>query len=184
MLRKTEKGRLELRPGNRTLGQRERAILLVADGQHSESQMAALFSGSGRPLIDLLLERGYLERRGAGPADKRPTTDPQPLPKNPLEPDRSSAAGGHGEAFTGGRSLATARMFLFDLSERLFAPRDKALAARYRDALRDARDPASMLAVGREMIIHVEALAGSARADGISERLAKLLPVELLEEAG
>jgi hypothetical protein len=41
-----------------------------------------------------------------------------------------------------------------------------------------------MLAVGREMIVDVEALAGSARADGISERLAKLLPVELLETMG
>ena len=92
--------------------------------------------------------------------------------------------GGHGDAFTGTRSLATARMFLFDLSERLFAPRDKALAARYRSALREARDAVAMLAVGREMIVDVEALAGSARADGISERLAKLLPLELLETMG
>ena len=182
MLRKTEKGRLELRPGNRTLGQRERAILLVVDGQQSESQMATLFTGDGRQLIDLLLAQGYLERRGAGQAAKGVKADVQPLPKSPLEPDGSNSVGGHGDAFTGNRSLASARMFLFDLSERLFAPRDKALAARYRSALREARDAVAMLAVGRAMIIDVEALAGSERADGISERLAKLLPVELLEE--
>jgi hypothetical protein len=184
MLRKTEKGRLELRPGNRTLGQRERAILLLADGQHSESQMAALFTGAGRPLVDLLLAQGYLERRGAGQADKGTTMDVRSKPTSPQEPDQASPAGAHGDAFTGSRSLATARMFLFDLSERLFAPRDKALAARYRSALREARDAVAMLAVGREMIVDVEALAGSARADGISERLAKLLPLELLETMG
>ena len=184
MLRKTEKGRLELRPGNRTLGQRERAILLLADGQHNESQMAALFTGAGRPLVDLLLTQGYLERRGAGQADKGTSTDVRSKPNRPQEPDQASPTGAHGDAFTGGRSLATARMFLFDLSERLFAPRDKALAARYRSALREARDAVAMLAVGREMIVDVEALAGSERADGISERLAKLLPVELLETMG
>lgn len=186
MLRKTERGRLELRPGNRTLGQRERAILLLADGQQSESQMATLFIGDGRQLIDLLLERGYLERKVAGQAGKSPAVHVQSLPKGPQAPNQASNAerDAHGEAFTGTRSLATARMFLFDLSERLFAPRDKALAARYRSALREARDATAMLAVGREMIIDVESLAGSERADGICERLAKLLPVELLEEMG
>ena len=83
----------------------------------------------------------------------------------------------------GTRSLATARMFLFDLSERLFAPRDKALASRYREALREARDPQAMLAVGRALIADVQALAGSERADGIRARLAKLLPAHLLESA-
>lgn len=181
MLRKTEKGRHELRPGNRALGQRERAILLVADGQQSESQMAALFTGGGRQLIDVLLEGGYLERRGTVQAGKVPTIEVRSNPASTAERQPATAVG-HGEAFTGSRSLASARMFLFDLSERLFAPRDKALAARYRSALREARDGAAMLAVGREMIVDVEALAGSERADGISERLAKLLPLELLEK--
>ena len=58
-----------------------------------------------------------------------------------------------------------------------------ALANRYRDALREARDPEAMLAVGRALIADVEDLAGSERADGISERLAKLLPAGLLENS-
>lgn len=191
MLIKTEKGRLELRPGHRSLGQRERAILLLADGQQSESQMAALFTGDGRPLIDLLLKQGYLERRVSVQTHRVPAVDARMKPKSPQEADTArrlerqpNPADTHGEAFAGSRSLATARMFLFDLSERLFAPRDKALAAHYRSALREARDAAAMLAVGRAMIIDVEALAGSERADGISERLAKLLPAELLETMG
>lgn len=173
MLIKTEKGRLELRPGHRSLGQRERAMLLVADGQQSESKMAELFQGEGRRLIDLLLAQGYLQRQ-------LPARGEQPGPEHRTAA-ASPVAAVHGEQFAGTRSLATARMFLFDLSERLFAPRDKALASRYREALREARDPEAMLAVGRALIADVEALAGSERADGISERLAKLLPAGLLE---
>ena len=173
MLIKTEKGRLELRPGHRSLGQRERALLLVADGQQSESKMAGLFQGDGRRLIDLLLAQGYLVRQ-ASSAGLSPAPESPPQPQTPAS---------HGEQFAGTRSLASARMFLFDLSERLFAPRDKALANRYRDALREARDPEAMLAVGRALIADVETLAGSERADGISERLAKLLPAGLLENS-
>lgn len=175
MLIKTEKGRQELRPGNRSLGQRERAVLLVADGQQSESRTAELFEGEGRRLIDQLVAQGFLAR-----------TTPAREAAAPIRPAATTLPGtadSHGEQFAGTRSLATARMFLFDLSERLFAPRDKALATRYRDALREARDPEAMLAVGRALIADVETLAGSERADGISERLAKLLPAHLLESA-
>ena len=51
MLIKTDKGRQELRPGTRTLGQRERALLLVADGSQSESRLGELFGGEGARLI-------------------------------------------------------------------------------------------------------------------------------------
>lgn len=178
MLVKSEKGRLELRPGHRSLGQRERALLLLADGSQTEAQMAELFSGNGRRLLDQLIARGYLERRSAARGSSPPASSEARQVATP-----PAAIPLHGEGFHGSRSLASARMFLFDLSERLFAPRDKALAARYRDALREARDPQAMLAVGRALIADVEALAGAERADGISERLAKLLPTELLEQA-
>jgi hypothetical protein len=174
MLIKTDKGRQELRPGNRTLGQRERALLLVADGTQSESRLGELFGGEGARLIGPLVDQGFLARQPAN----------RPNPRAPAaSPTGAANAASHGEQFAGTRSLATARMFLFDLSERLFAPRDKALASQYRDALREARDPQAMLAVGRALIADVEALAGSERADGISERLAKLLPAHLLESA-
>lgn len=195
MLIKTEKGRHELRPGNRSLGQRERAILLVADGQQSESQMATLFNGEGRQLLASLVAQGYLERR----EDRRLPPDPSPAPARKA-PDASAAAADvpspsrpapaaqtqtqtlHGEQFSGARSLASARMFLFDMSERLFAPRDKAMANRYREALREARDPQQMLVVSRALIADVEAIAGAERADSISERLAKLLPPDMLDQ--
>lgn len=168
MLIKTEKGRHELRPGNRTLGQKERTLLLVADGQRSESELEALLQGGARPHLQYLLTQGFLERRVAVREQRSNATAP---------PNQ------HGDAFTGSRSLASARMYLFDLSERLFAPRDKALASHYRSALREARDAEGMLAVGNILIADIERLAGPERAAGIRERLDKLLPSELLEHA-
>ncbi len=63
----------------------------------------------------------------------------------------------------------------------MFAPRDKAMAQRYRDALREARDLPTMLAVSRDILADVERMAGSERADGIRERLARLLPDAAME---
>jgi hypothetical protein len=51
-------------------------------------------------------------------------------------------------------------------------------AERFRQALREAKDRDSMLAVSREMLAEVEALAGTERADLISQRIAMLLPPE------
>jgi hypothetical protein len=167
MLNKTDKGRAELLPGQRQLAQRERALLLMADGRKPTAELFALFEGQGRELAAGLLARGYLVEESPAPA-------PAPPPPTRQTPVVSA------DAFSGPRSMASARMFLFDLSERMFAPRDKALAQRYRDALREARDLQGMLAVSRAMIADVERMAGSERADGISERLARLLPESAL----
>jgi len=159
MLIKTDKGHRELQPGQRSLSQRERAILLVTDGRKSTASLHALFHGEGRAIVERLLAGGYL-------VDNAP---PAPAPVAP-------APRGSVDTFSGPRSLASARMFLFDLSDRMFAPRDRVLADRFREALREARDAERMLAVGREMLAEIERSAGSERAQAISERLAKVLP--------
>lgn len=168
MLNKTDKGRAELQPGQRTLGQRERAVLLVADGRKATASLQALFGGLGAGIVRELLAQGYI-------VDEAP---PAPATPSPLEPAGTKASV---DAFSGPRSLASARMFLFDISERMFAPRHKEMAAQFRDALREARDAAAMLAVSRDMLMAIEGMAGAARADAISERLAKLLPESTLE---
>lgn len=168
MLIKTDKGRNELLPGHRSLGQRERAILLVTDGRQSIEKLGALFHGEGQAMVRTLIEQGYL-------IEAAPATPPRPPPP---EPDRGSV-----DTFSGPRSLASARMFLFDLSERMFAPRDRGLAAQFREALREARDAASMMAVGQAMLTEIERSAGAERARAISQRLAKVLPEWALQAA-
>jgi hypothetical protein len=168
MLNKTDKGRAELQPGQRTLGQRERAVLLVADGRKATASLKALFGGLGADIVHKLLEEGYIVEEAPLVAAAPPSPEPAP-------------SRGSSDAFSGPRSLASARMFLFDIGERMFAPRHKEMAAQFRDALREARDAPAMLAVSREMLLAIEGMAGAARADAISERLAKLLPESALE---
>jgi hypothetical protein len=159
-LTKTDKARHELQPGRRTLGQRERALLLMADGQRSLTDFGALFGGreeAGR-VAHHLVQEGFLQGR----------------PVEPIEVIEAVPVAA--DVFDGKRSLATTRMFLFDLCERMFVRRDPALAERFRETLREARDRDSMLATARAMLGEIEQAAGAARAEAIRERIEKLLP--------
>ena len=151
LLQRTDKARDELRPGMRTLGLRERSLLLMADGNKSLFDINAVMGGQAEPIVLDLVRQGYLQT-----ATRTAAADP----------------------FEGKRSLATTRMFLFDICERMFARRDPALAEQFREALRNAKDRESMLAAGRDMLAEIEKAAGPERADSISERIAMLLPPE------
>lgn len=171
---KTDKARQELQPGaRRMLGQRERALLLMADGQRSVTDFGQLFGGrdeAGRVALHLVQE-GYLHRSqpAAPPVQAAPAPEASP-PEPPVAAD----------IFDGKRSLATTRMFLFDLCERMFVRRDPVLAGQFRELLREARDRDSMLTVAAEMLGEIEKIAGAERAESIRERIDKLLPAELM----
>lgn len=184
---KTEKARRELQPGRRTLGQRERAVLLMADGQRSVTDFGKLFGGrdeAGRVALHLVQE-GYLldsqPLRSAVPspaAVQAPAPTPAPMPARQA-PETIPHAVVSADTFDGKRSLATTRMFLFDLCERMFVRRDPVLAGQFRETLREARDRASMLSVAEAMLGEIEKLAGAERAASIRDRILRLLPDEL-----
>nr|WP_315205637.1 hypothetical protein [uncultured Albidiferax sp.] len=154
-LTKTDKARAELRPGQRSLGQRERALLLLADGRKTAHEMAAYLGHEGEALVLRLLRDGYL-------------THPA-VAAQPVAADR----------FDGKRSLATTRMFLFDICERMFARRAPGRAESLREALRNARDRSAMLKVSHAMLADIEATAGPERANTIRKRINLLLPEAL-----
>lgn len=160
-LQKTDKARAELQPGCRSLGLRQRSLLLLADGHKTAREVAAYFGHEGELLVLHLVRDGYLR-------ETHPAAEPAP-------PVRQGAV----DAFDGKRSLASTRMFLFDICERMFARRSPAIAESFRESLRQARDRSSMLAVSREMLDEIASSAGLERADTIRERLALLLPEEL-----
>jgi hypothetical protein len=186
-LLKTDKARTELQIGNRTLGQRERALLILADGRNTVETVNHLFGGEALRLATHLMHSGYLvppqepavRTAPAKPASKparvpetAPAAPPAPLLTEVVTPAVSA------DNFEGKRSLATTRMFLFDICERMFVRRDPERAEAFREALRNAKDRESMLAAARDMISAVEDIAGHERADSISERIAMLLPPE------
>ena len=193
-LHKTERARVELKPGTRTLGQRERTLLLLADGNKSAINFQTLFNGEGEQIAMRLLREGFLEMH-PHPADRLPAavTDGSTRPKIALiqpseqqqqdfpSPETAQATKVSADQFEGKRSLATTRMFLFDICERMFARRNPEMAELFREALRNAKDRDTMLAVSREMIGEIEVIAGHERADSISECLAMLLPVSASE---
>lgn len=166
---KTDKARQELQPGRRTLGQRERALLLMADGQRSVTDFGQLFGSrdeAGR-VAHHLVQQGFLVV-----PKQQVQMPPEPAEAQPPAPPAVSA-----DVFDGKRSLATTRMFLFDLCERMFVRRDPALATQFRDTLREARDRESMLSTANAMLAEIEKLAGVERAESIRKRIDMLLPL-------
>ena len=169
LLQKTEKARLELSPGVRTLSLRERSLLLLVDGKPL-SDLQAMYNGIGAQIVDNLMREGYLTGPAALPAADRPGGEVSHMAAQAPSIQRPEP----GEAL---RSLAGARMYLFDICERLFARRDPVLAEHFREALRAAKDRASMLDVGEAMLEEVAMAAGMERATSLRERLAQLLPL-------
>jgi len=196
-LHKTDRARAELTPGVRTLGQRERSLLLLADGHKSIQDFKPLFGGDGEQIAMQLLRDGYLVTHAVTKraAVVLPAATPASVAalnvltarsaeqlKNFPSPETTQAIKVSADQFEGKRSLATTRMFLFDICERMFARRNPVMANLFREALRNAKDRESMLAVSRDMIDEIEKVAGHERADSISERLAMLLPAEAAAE--
>ena len=172
-LQKTDKGRAELQAAKRALGQRERTMLILADGKNTLQTVEHLFNGQAKALALQLIQNGYLV--GIDLRQAAPNASPA---KAPVVTDVVDNTGAAADSFEGKRSLATTRMFLFDICERMFVRRAPEQAEAFREALRNAKDRDSMLAAAREMITAVEAIAGHERADSISERIAMLLPPE------
>lgn len=176
-LHKSEKARRELSSGQRVLNIRERGALFLADGCKTQDEMQVLLRDDGS-ILQKLISDGYLVRLQASSnrilaPDTRVVASALDLPSATIALPGSSS-----DNFDGKRSLATTRMFLFDICERMFSKKTPALAQEYRDQLRQARDRESMMAIAREIIVKVEEIAGSERADGLSERIAMMLPPE------
>lgn len=174
LLQKTDKARLELSPGVRTLSLRERSLLLLADGKPL-SDLQAMYNGIGAQIVDNLMRQGYL----TGPAEL--PTEPEPEPAGATSHGKPAqgqapAPAQRQEPAESLRSLAGARMYLFDACERLFARRDPVMAQQFREALRAAKDQNSMLDVGEAMFDEVALAAGAERAATLRERFEQLLP--------
>ncbi len=162
MLTKTPLGEDELKPGRRTLGLRERAVLLMADGTRTREMLGALYDGAAAPLVDRLLELGFIVSNSAATAKTQSRQD-----------DSTHCV----DSFNLVRpSLGEARLYLFDLSERLLAPRDKRLVEYFREELRLAKDEAALIAVANKLLDAVAEHATPERLSGMAEKLQRFFP--------
>lgn len=185
-LHKSDKARLELASRARVLNVRERGALFLADGRKTLDEMQGLLQDDGSMLRKLISD-GYLISGVLRAAEKKETTGKRPgqlvsvpafTASAPIAPAAADVASPQGDNFEGKRSLATTRMFLFDICERMFVRKMPDLAKQYRDQLREARDRESMMSIARDILRSVEEIAGPERADGLSARISMLLPPE------
>jgi hypothetical protein len=177
---KTDKARDELQGGQRTLSQRERALLLMADGRRTLTDFSPLFTNrdEAEQAIQALVLKGYLQdpqavASAAAQAAAQVAAIAPPAPVPAVDPIRLATSA---DTFDGKRSLATTRMFLFDICERMFVRRDPKFALQMRDALREARDRQAMLTIAALMLSEIEKTAGAERAESLRERIERLLP--------
>lgn len=173
---KTDKALVELSTRQRTLNIKERALLLLADGRTPAQTLLAQVRTT-EDVLEKLVSAGFLMPSSAPLPHAASLSAQASLAQADLsEVESTLPAPVAADRFNGQRSLATARMYLFDMAERLFARRTPELAETIRNELREARDQEAMLEVADRMLEIIEQTAGAERADAISERLAKLLP--------
>ncbi len=158
----------------RTLSLRERSLLLLVDGRPA-AELEALYHGAGKDIVARLLADGYLAQAG-GAAAPAPAATPSAAAV-PRQAPSGAPPEAPARAFQPAlRSLAGARMYLFDICERMFARRNPALAQNFLDALRGARDRDSMMDVSEALLEEIELLAGPERAATVRRRMEQLLP--------
>ncbi len=167
-LQKTAKALEELQPGRRSLPQRARSMLLMAD-RRPEAELHEIFGAEAPALIEQLIASGHLLRLSA--------TAPAPMPREATVTATVAGAGapGAGVPAPGTLNLAGTRMYLFDLCERMFANRHEDKARLLREMLREARDLPALQASALALLEAVQQHAGSERADAVRGRLGHLL---------
>lgn len=186
ILEKTPKALQSLSQRGRDLTPRQRALLLLANGQRHVREFDALMGQNVLDLVAQLVREGYLRavdpRAAEPPADDPVVTETRRrTAAAPQAPAQSPAA--VGDRFSHGRSIAAARMYLFDMAERFFARAQPELALQLRNLFREARDVAELVESAWLLLSHVKAVAGEDRAEGIRARLATMLPEGALDVA-
>lgn len=176
-LHRTDKAKTELAARERLLSVRERGALFLADGTKTRQEMMLLLQDT-TGVLDKLVGEGYLAVQASSRLEPKVTPPATVADAAVIGQAAPVIEGSSSDSFDGKRSLATTRMFLFDICERMFVRKLPELAAQYRDQLREARDRESMLKIADRMLIAVAEIAGQERADGLSERIAMLLPFE------
>lgn len=189
LLMKTELARLALAPGTRTLSPKERALVLLADGQRTAHELLDIVSGASLELVHGLISRGFLSSAPSaspaplappaprpGPAAARPkTVAPVAAVEAPPSPPKvrheiPAPAPARAERRPT-RTPAATKLYLMDLSERVFARSDPQQWERLRDLLREVRDEEGLLQAIGQVTRAISQAAGEDRAAAVRREL-------------
>ena len=161
---KSEKGRAELQSQNRLLNQAQRMMVILANGQTSLTTLEQMYDGKGKFFLQDLLDMGYLEFQ-IQPSHSHSTRPCADFQVSEIMADQ----------FISGMNQAGAKMYLLDLSERLFAKRDPALSKELRQKIAPCKELIDLLEAAQELLMHIQIVAGIERAQTIQNKLELLL---------
>ena len=141
------------------LDMRQRRVLILADGQRSVEELAALGGSNAAAIVQALLQQGYLDdgRVAAPPPAAAP---PAPAVAAPMDPRRA---------------LLNARMYLLDLLQLQRHPASRPLQQR----LREAREDVATLQAIADALRAMPEMTSERYAQRIRERLLEVLPTPL-----
>ncbi|CTP90588.1 hypothetical protein [Xanthomonas graminis] len=155
--RKTALALAALKSHAAPLDMRQRRVLILADGQRSVDELAALGGSNAAAIVQVLLQQGYLDD---GRASTAAPAAPAPATVAPADPRRA---------------LLNARMYLLDLLQLQRHPASRTL----QQLLRDAREDADTLQAIAHALRAMPEMTSERYAQRIRERVLEVLPAPL-----
>ncbi|EKU25705.1 hypothetical protein [Xanthomonas graminis] len=155
--RKTALALAALKSHAAPLDMRQRRVLILADGQRSVDELAALGGSNAAAIVQVLLQQGYLDDGRASTAAPAAQTLPAVAPADPR------------------RALLNARMYLLDLLQLQRHPASRTL----QQLLRDAREDADTLQAIAHALRAMPEMTSERYAQRIRERVLEVLPAPL-----
>ena len=170
VLCKTSAGHREQQQRSRALGARQRHVLILCDGRRALGELCALMGDASLQLAQELQASGYVEvvkKPQSTTADAAMLT-PSAVPASQLAQSVAAPAR---------RSIALARMYMFDIIERVLGQHSGPARAH----LRAADQPEALLLSLRECLKLIAEVAGAAQANKVQNQLCTMLPEDWVE---
>lgn len=171
-LSKTEHGRNALKVQSAAgLSLTERRVLILCDGRRSRNDIVALLGADALPMIDRLLQAGYLSSHGSTPATSRLATSRGRAAKAPAAIAQRPAMP------ASRRSLSVSKMYLTDMMQVQRDPQSVSLRAQIQSSPED-----EVVYHMLKGLRHLQKVASAGYARRVVDRLAEILPEQYLPQ--
>ncbi|WP_142808902.1 hypothetical protein [Tepidiphilus olei] len=180
VLTKTAEGLEEIERRSRGVPARLRRILILCDGRRPLGDIASILGPNAYSSALELIDQGLLAVSVASARYPPPASRDAVTSEAGDEP--ADVRGGnehHGNATPSRnrrRSVAMARMYMFDMVHRLLGDQEEVARA----YLREARSPESLLDAFHECLFLIEEISGKEMAAKVATRLLEMVPEEMI----
>jgi hypothetical protein len=184
ILTKTSEGLDELERRSRGVHARARRILILCNGERSLGEIVSLFGPSASALALELIEQGLLAAPvlSARHSPVVSSVERRERGENRTNPSGETGSNGGGREVTSSRSrrrsIALARMYMFDMVHRLLGDKEEPARA----YLREARSPQALAEAFHECLLLIREISGDDMASKVASQLLEMVPEEMIEK--